>query len=81
MSQGPFLTKKGKAQLDLSNGKPKLSSDGGCGSFLLSLVRKTGPFGGYCENLYARFSKSTTPDQTNMKFCLFYIFDLPWAMQ
>ena len=45
--------------------------------FLSSLVRKTGPFWGVCENLYAMWSKSTTPDQTDMKFSLFYIFHCP----
>ena len=46
MSQGPFVTKKEKSHLGLGNGKPKLSSDDGGGSFLLSLVRKNGPSGG-----------------------------------
>ena len=42
MSQGPFVTKKEKSHLGLGNGKPKLSSDDGGGSFLSSLVGNTG---------------------------------------
>jgi hypothetical protein len=56
------------------NGKPKLSSDDGGSSFLSSLVGKTGPFGGYFESLYARPSKSTTPEQTNMNFFTSFTF-------